>query len=196
MRDEGKPAARRPSSFTGAAVWTVGHGNRSIEELIGLLKEAGIECLVDVRAYPASRRHPQFSRDALEQSLERAGVRYVWEGKALGGRRRLSGDSPHVALRSPSFRAYADHMGTGEFRAALERALALAATASTAILCAERLPWECHRNLIADSLAARGVRVLHLMAPGESREHALNPVARQDGERLIYDAGAQLGLKL
>jgi uncharacterized protein (DUF488 family) len=87
-------------------------------------------------------------------------------------------------------------MATEEFRAGLQRLLGLAGSGRVAIMCAERLPWECHRNLISDSLVARGTRVLHLMDRGEGREHALNPIARQDGERLIYDAGAQLGLKL
>ena len=177
-------------------VYTIGHGNRAIGEFTGLLREAAIECLVDVRAYPASRRHPQFSREALEKSLAEAGIRYAWEGKSLGGRRKAAADSPHVALRSPGFRAYADHMETADFRAGLGRLLDLAGTCRSAIMCAERLPWECHRNLVSDSLVARGIRVLHLMGPGEGREHALNPVARQDGERLIYDAGAQLGLRL
>jgi uncharacterized protein (DUF488 family) len=177
-------------------VYTIGHGKREIDEFLGLLREAGIECLVDVRAYPASRRHPQFSREALERSLTGAGIRYVWEGKSLGGRRKPAADSPHVALRSPAFRAYAAHMTTEEFRAGLQRLLELAGGSRSAIMCAERLPWECHRNLISDALSIRGVRVLHLMSTGQSREHALNPVARKDGERLIYDAGAQLGLKL
>jgi uncharacterized protein (DUF488 family) len=177
-------------------IYTIGHGNRAIAELTGLLREAAIECLVDVRAYPASRRHPQFSRDALEQSLLGGGICYVWEGKSLGGRRKAAADSPHVALRSPGFRAYADHMETADFRQGAERLVELAGAARTAIMCAERLPWECHRNLISDSLVTRGLRVLHLMGPGASREHALNPVARRDGERLIYDAGEQLGLEL
>jgi len=177
-------------------VYTIGHGNRAIKEFVGLLQEAAIECLVDVRAFPASRRHPQFSREALERSLLGAGIRYVWEGKSLGGRRKAVAGSRHVALRSPGFRAYADHMETEDFHIGAARVLELAASAQIAIMCAERLPWECHRNLISDNLVARGLRVLHLMGPGESREHALNPVARRDGERLIYDAGEQLGLKL
>jgi uncharacterized protein (DUF488 family) len=177
-------------------VYTIGHGNRAIEEFAGLLRGAAIDCLVDVRAYPASRRHPQFARAALEDSLAGGGIRYVWEGKSLGGRRKAAPESPHIALRSPGFRAYADHMETEDFRAGLGRLLELAGAARTAVMCAERLPWECHRNLISDSLVARGVRVLHLMGPGERREHALSPAARKDGERLIYDAGEQLGLRL
>jgi uncharacterized protein (DUF488 family) len=177
-------------------VFTIGHGNRPIGELLSLLKEAGIECLVDVRAYPASRRHPQFARESLDQSLADAGVRYVWEGKALGGRRKLEKNSPHVALNNPGFRAYAGHMTTEEFRQALDTLVETGRGRRTAIMCAERLPWKCHRHLVADSLAARGVRVLHLMSPGESREHTLSRLARNDGERLVYDAGEQLGLKL
>jgi len=177
-------------------IWTIGHGNRSIEEFLALLKHAGIECLVDVRAYPASRRHPQFARDVLEKSLADAGVRYVWEGKALGGRRKLEKNSPHVALRNPGFRAYAGYMTTEEFRQALDRLVETGRERRTAIMCAERLPWKCHRNLVADSLVARGIRVVHLMSVGESREHTLSRLVRNDGERLVYDAGEQEELEL
>ena len=177
-------------------VFTIGHGNRSIEEFMVLLREAGIECLVDVRAYPVSRRHPQFARESLEKSLADTGVRYVWEGKALGGRRMLVQDSPHVALRNGGFRAYADHMMKDEFRDGLDRLIQLGRSERAAIVCAERLPWQCHRYLLADSLAARGLRVLHLMSPGKRLEHTLSPLARNDGGRLVYDAGEQLGLGL
>lgn len=177
-------------------IYTIGHGNRSTEEFVGLLREAGIECLVDVRAYPASRRHPQFARAALESSLAQAGIRYVWEGTALGGRRRPEKNSPHLALRNASFRAYADHMTGGTFREGLARLIGLGGAAPAAIMCAERLPWKCHRYLLADSLVARGVRVLHLVGPGQGKEHALNRLARGDGERLVYDAGEQPQLEL
>ena len=176
-------------------IWTIGHGNRSIGEFVELLKDAAIECLVDVRAYPASRRHPQFGREALEKSLADAGVRYLWEGTALGGRRKPSRDSPHVALRNGSFRAYADHMMKDELREGLDRLIQLGRSERAAIMCAERLPWQCHRYLLADSLGARGLRVFHLMSPGKRLEHTLSPLARNDGERLVYDAGEQLGLK-
>ncbi len=177
-------------------IYTIGHGNRPIEEFIGLLKEAGIECLVDVRAYPASRRHPQFAREALERSMAAAGIRYVWEGKALGGRRRPAKDSPHLALRSPAFRAYADHMATEEFRAGAEWLAALARNARVAIMCAERLPWECHRFLVSDYLAAHGTKVVHLIAPGARRQHRLHEAARMSGGGLVYDRATQRDLAL
>ena len=177
-------------------IYTIGHGNRPIDEFLALLGHAGIKCLVDVRAYPASRRHPQFARDSLDKSLADAGVRYVWEGKALGGRRKLDRNSPHVALRNPGFRAYAGHMMTDVFCEGLARLIALGSAMPVAIMCAERLPWQCHRNLVADSLVARGIRVLHLVSPGQRTEHALSRLARNDGERLVYDAGEQLGFKL
>src|SRR5215471_2457273 len=129
-------------------LWTIGHGNRSIEAFLALLRDAGIRCLVDVRAYPASRRHPHFARTALEQSLAHAGVRYVWEGKALGGRRTPAATSAHLALDDPQFRAYADHMMTLAFREALERLIRCGCAERTAFMCAERLPSECHRSFI------------------------------------------------
>lgn len=177
-------------------IWTIGHGNRTIEEFLALLKEAGIECLVDVRAFPASRRHPQFGREALERSLPASGIRYVWEGKALGGRRRRAKDSPHVALRNAGFRAYADHMMSVEFGEALERLIRLARSERAAIMCAERLPWQCHRHLVSDHLVAAGVAVTHLVGPGQAQEHRLSPVARLRDGQLVYDGDpqGQLGL--
>ena len=177
-------------------IYTVGHGNRSIEEFLALLREAAIRCLVDVRAYPASRRHPQFAREALERSLGEAGIRYVWEGEALGGRRKASRDSPHIALRSPGFRAYADHMATREFHDGMGRLIELGRSARTSVMCAEGLPWECHRFLISDFLVAEGEKVIHLVNPGTAQEHRLNPLVRLEDGRLIYDAGKQLGLGL
>ena len=179
------------SPFTHPVIYTVGHGNRSIEEFISLLQDAGIECLLDVRAYPASRRHPHFAREALDRSLADARIRYEWEGTALGGRRKPEKDSPHVALRNPSFRAYAGHMTTEEFRQALDRVVETGHGRRTAIMCAERLPWQCHRYLVGDSLVARGLRVLHIVNPGKNMEHKLSRLARNEGERLIYDAEGQ-----
>lgn len=177
-------------------IYTIGHGNRDIGEFTALLREAGIECLVDVRAYPASRRHPHFARAALEQSLAGAGIRYVWEGTALGGRRKPVKDSPHTALRNEGFRAYADHMMTDEFRQGLGRLIELGRGARTAILCAERLPWGCHRKLIADRLVAGAAAVMHLGIAADARPHRLSPEARVEDGVVIYDAGAQRRLEL
>jgi uncharacterized protein (DUF488 family) len=175
-------------------IWTVGHGNRQAGELMALLQEAGIVRLVDVRAYPASRRHPHFARAALEASLAAAQIEYRWEGKALGGRRRPSQTSPNTALRNASFRAYADHMATEEFREGAARLVELAREARPAVMCAERLPWQCHRFLISDYLAAQGIRVVHLIGPGSSQQHRLNAIARVREGELVYDGNTQLEL--
>jgi uncharacterized protein (DUF488 family) len=175
-------------------LWTIGHSSRSLEEFLALLAEAEIRCLVDVRAYPASRRHPHFARASLEKSLAQAGVRYVWEGRALGGRRTPVADSPHVALKDLQFRAYADHMMTAVFREGLARLVTSGRDARTAIMCAERLPSECHRSLVSDALVARGVAVSHIVHAGGAEPHALSAGARRTQDGIVYDAGAQLPL--
>lgn len=177
-------------------IHTIGHGNRSIGEFIGLLSEARIECVVDVRAVPASRRHPQFVRGALEKSLAEAGIRYVWEGGALGGRRRLATNSPNTALTNPGFRAYADHMMTEAFRDGFARLTALGRATPAAILCAERLPWQCHRFLVSDSIVAGGGEVVHVVGPESRRKHVLSAIAREQDGMLIYDGATQGELKL
>jgi uncharacterized protein (DUF488 family) len=172
----------------GRPLFTVGHSTRSAGELIALLREAGIERLVDVRRFPGSRRHPQFGREALTAALAAAGIEYR-HAPDLGGRRTPRPDSPNTAWRVAAFRGYADHMETPEFQAALGGLLAAAAERPTAILCAEAVPWRCHRRLIADALAARGVEVVHLLAPGRREPHALHPDARMlPGGRLVYPA--------
>ena len=180
-----------------ATIYTIGHGNRQIEDFTKLLTSARIECLVDVRAYPRSRRHPQFTRMALDPVLKARGIRYVWEGGALGGMRRPRGDSPHIALADAAHRGYADHMATAEFQSALERLLALGAGQMTVFMCAESSPQHCHRSFIADALLARDIEVMHLMGPHDVRGHALQEGARR-GERgqMVYDACVQLGLAL
>lgn len=165
-------------------IHTVGHGSRTLEDLLGLLRGAGVGLLVDVRSLPRSRKFPRFDREALERSLPAAGIAYEWEGAALGGFRKPRKDSPHSALAAPRFRAYADHMGTEGFRRAAE---ALLGEQRAALMCAERLPWRCHRWLLSDWLAARGARVVHIISPGQVPEHSLSPLCRLEGERLIYD---------
>jgi len=179
-----------------AALFTIGHSTRAIDELIGLLAGHRIETLVDVRRFPGSRRHPQFSRDALAASLAAAGIAYVHEAD-LGGRRQPLPDSPHTAWRVAAFRGYADHMGSAPFAAALDRLLRLAARSRTVILCAEAVPWRCHRRLIADSATAAGAEVLHILGPGRAERHRLDANARivaappGAAVRLVYDAAPQ-----
>ena len=176
-------------------VYTVGHSTRTFDELLDLISHHGIAGIADVRRFPASRRHPHFAREALDSALAAHGVRYDWLPE-LGGRR--SGgrpDSPHVAWRNAAFRGYADHMESAEFHAGLERLLGLAAARPTAVLCAEAVPWRCHRQLIADALVAHGLSVRHVTGATEPAPHRLTPFARVDGERIVYDGG-QLGVRL
>ena len=177
-------------------VFTIGHGNRDIRAFIAMLGEPGVHTVVDVRRYPASRRHPHFNRDALSMTLREAGIEYRWAGEALGGRRPPRPGSPHRALQSESFHAYADHMDTPSFQSALDELLAAATGAPVAILCAERHPSNCHRSLISDAVMARGMRVIHLLEPGRSCEATLHACARVDGGRPRYDVGIQPSLDL
>jgi len=169
-------------------VYTVGHSTRTADEFATLLAAHEIRGIADVRRYPASRRHPHFAREALADALAAGGLHYAWL-PALGGRRTARADSPHVAWREAAFRGYADHMETAEFQDGLTMLLELAAARRTAVLCAEAVPWRCHRQLIADALVARGVAVLHVLGPGTPRLHALSRLARLDGERVVYDVG-------
>lgn len=177
-------------------LYTIGHGNRAIAELIALLAAADIECLVDVRAYPRSRRNPQFARMALQPELNAHDIRYLWEGAALGGMRRPRENSPHCALDDAAHRGYADHLETADFQSALRRLIALGER-PTAFMCAETNPEHCHRAFISDALAARGVEVLHLVGEGDVRAHRLRESARltTDGH-LVYDRCVQLAFTL
>lgn len=152
------------------AVFTIGHSTRSGAELVALLREQGIEILVDVRRYPVSRRHPQFGRDRLAGALQAAGITYVHEGD-LGGHREPRPESPNTALRD-AFRGYADHMATADFAAALERLETRARAARLAVMCAEADPLNCHRRLLSDVLAHRGWTVRHILGPASVRDHS------------------------
>jgi uncharacterized protein (DUF488 family) len=177
---------------------TIGHGARDADELIAILFDGGVARVVDVRRYPASRRHPQFARAAMEQWLPAGGVAYEWCGEALGGRRRALplAQTRHPAWREESFRAYAEHMESAEFRDAFEALTASARDVPTAVMCAETLWWRCHRRLIADAAVLRGTEVLHLGIGAAPRPHPLNPAARADDEGWpVYDVGTQLELQ-
>ena len=169
-----------------AVLYTIGHSTRTIEELISALKAHQVQTLVDIRAFPMSKRLPQFNRDSLEQSLPAAGIRYVWL-KALGGyRKKILEESPNIALRNQSFRNYADYMLTPEFDRAMSDLLALAESSRTAYMCAERLYFRCHRMLVSDWLVAHGHEVLHIDAEGPVKPHTLMAEARIVDGRLIY----------
>lgn len=170
-------------------VWSIGHGTRPVDELIAVLKGAGIGMLADVRSVPGSRRHPQFGRSALTSSLASAGIDYV-HLRGLGGRRDAVPDSPHVALKIDAFRGYADHMASTEFAADYAQLAALARQKATAFMCAETQWSSCHRRMLSDRLSVDGWNVVHLLAPGKSEPHQLWDVARVVDGRLLYDGGA------
>ncbi len=170
-------------------VWSVGHGTRPVDELITVLKEAGIVTLADVRSVPGSRRHPQFGRSELASSLADAGIDYL-HVRGLGGRRDAAPGSPHVALKVGAFRGYADHMASDEFAADYARLAAVARAQATAVMCAETQWSNCHRRLLSDRLTVDGWTVVHLLAPGKSEPHRMWDVARVIDDRLVYDGGA------
>jgi uncharacterized protein (DUF488 family) len=169
-----------------ATIYTVGHSTRTLEDLVETLQAHSIQTLVDIRAFPMSRRLPQFNRESLEQSLPAAGIRYVWM-KALGGYRKKTRDeSPHIELRNQSFRNYADYMLTAEFQNAMADLIKLAETSRTAYMCAERLYFRCHRMLVSDWLVAHGHEVLHIDGKGPAKPHRLTAEARMIEGELIY----------
>jgi uncharacterized protein (DUF488 family) len=166
-------------------IYTVGHSTRSLDELVALLRSFGVTTLVDVRTIPRSRHNPQFNTDALGPALGPHGLTYVHQ-PALGGLRKPRKDSLNAGWRNESFRGYADYMQTEAFAQALEQLIALASRATVAIMCAEAVPWRCHRSLIADALLARGVPVQHIMSPGHASPHKLTAFARLDGPQVTY----------
>jgi uncharacterized protein (DUF488 family) len=166
-------------------VFTVGHSTRSIEEFLSILAAHGIERLVDVRSIPKSRRVPQFNSDALGASLQQQGIQYL-HMKALGGLRHPKKDSVNLGWRNASFRGYADYMASDEFRAGIERLLQLAREKRTAIMCAEAVPWRCHRSLIGDALLIREIQVEDILSARSPRPHELTPFAKVDGLNIVY----------
>jgi uncharacterized protein (DUF488 family) len=165
-------------------VFTIGHSTCAIEELLRLLQAGGITHVADVRAVPRSRRSPQYNREALAATLRAAGVGYTHMA-GLGGRRRPRPDSVNTGWENLSFRGYADYMQTPAFAESLEAVLSLARRERVAVLCAEAVPWRCHRSLIADALAARGVAVEHIVG-ATRRPHTLTAWACVEGTRVTY----------
>jgi len=166
-------------------IYTIGHSTHAVEEFLEMLKTNGIEGVVDVRTIPKSRHNPQFSSDALEQSLRASGLGYVHMG-GLGGLRRTKKDSVNQGWKNASFRGFADYMQTKEFEEGLMALIELAGKRKTAIMCAEAVPWRCHRSLIGDALTVRGIAVMDIMSRTSVKPHALTPWAEVRGTRVIY----------
>jgi uncharacterized protein (DUF488 family) len=167
-------------------LYTIGHSTRSLEELVASLKAHGIKTLVDIRAFPMSRRLPHFNRESLESELSKRGIHYAWM-KALGGYRKATRkDSPNTALRNASFRNYADYTLTHDFEEAMDELLRLAGQSRTVYMCAERIYFRCHRMIVSDWLVAHGHEVLHIDAEGPTRPHKLTFEARMVDGRMIY----------
>ena len=171
-------------------VFTIGHSTRPIDEFITLLQSHGVQRVIDVRTVPRSRFNPQFDNSRLPALLHAAGIHYS-HAPELGGLRKPRPDSPNVGWRNTSFRGYADHMQTDTFRHGLDRWLEIAARERVAMMCAEAVPWRCHRSLIADALLARGIEALEIAGEGRTRPHTLHSFARVDGTTVTYPAPAQ-----
>jgi uncharacterized protein (DUF488 family) len=177
-------------------ILTVGHGTLPGDDFVALLRDAGVERLVDVRSYPGSRHNPQFNREALAASTAGVGIQYEWM-RDLGGRRHPRPSSRHRALRNDAFRGYADHMETDEFHRGIEELVGDAAVDHTVVMCSESVWWRCHRRLIADHLVlVRGIDVVHLMHDGRQTAHAVTDGARRESEDVVYDVGTTPALDL
>jgi len=170
---------------TAPAIYTIGHSTRPITEFLAMLHAFDITTLVDIRTVPKSRYNPQFGQEALSEALEADGVSYRYM-KSLGGLRKPQPDSPNAGWRNTSFRGYADHMQSPDFQTGLHDLIGLSHETRLAIMCAEAVPWRCHRSLVADALSARGIPVEHIMALGKSSRHTLTKFAHVEGVSVTY----------
>ena len=168
-----------------STIYTVGHSTHPIDEFVDLLRARGVGQIVDIRTIAKSRHNPQFWEDAMRQSLPTNGIAYQ-RLEALGGLRPTTTDSPNKEWKNKSFRGYADYMQTDAFAAGLDELLALAAQAPTAIMCAEAVPWRCHRSLVGDALLVRDVEVLDIMTPKSAKPHTLTSFAHVEGTTITY----------
>ncbi len=167
-------------------IYTIGHSTRPQEEFIDLLRHYGIVTLVDIRVIPRSRHNPQFNREELEHALPASGIRYMHLGQLGGLRHGLGRESPNTGWRNASFRAYADYMQTAPFRQGIAELLTLAHDGPVALMCAEAVPWRCHRSLVADALVVRGLVVRHIYDTRRADPHRLTPFARVAGDQITY----------
>ena len=172
----------KPASLV---IYTIGHSTRDLPKFIEILQNHGVTQLVDVRTIPRSRKNPQYNAETLPDELRVKGIRYV-HLPGLGGLRHAARDSANLGWHNASFRGFADYMQTPTFEKGIEDLIRLASSNPTAIMCAESLPWRCHRSMIADALTVRGVKVLHIFSAGRTQEHTLTPFARVEGLKITY----------
>jgi uncharacterized protein (DUF488 family) len=175
----------------GVRIYTIGHSTRALDELLAMLRAHGVATLVDVRMIPRSRRNPQYARELLSESLEQSSIRYI-HMPGLGGLRRPRPDSINTGWRNAGFRGYADYIETAEFERNLETLIGEAARGSVVFMCAEAVPWRCHRSLIADALTVKGLAVEHILSGSAAEPHRLTPFARVEGARVTYPGEASL----
>lgn len=172
-------------AFSSDVIFTVGHSTRPIANFVSLLEAYGIRQILDIRTIPRSRHNPQFNAEALAAALSEAGIRYIG-CPALGGLRHARKDSPNDGWRNKSFRGYADYMQTDAFGDGLNTLIAARRSQRTAIMCAEAVPWRCHRSLVADALLVRGIEVVDILTESDWRSHKLTPFARVEGTAITY----------
>jgi uncharacterized protein (DUF488 family) len=187
------PSTKRAKHDSAQTILTIGHSTHTLEEFVAMLKAHGVAQLVDVRTIPKSRRVPQFNSESLAETLPASGIAYV-HMKSLGGLRHARKDSINTGWRNASFRGYADYMATKDFQQGTDKLLELARAKRTALMCAEAVPWRCHRSLIGDALLIRGVRVEDIMSTTSTREHQLTPFAKISGLEITYPAEESLEL--
>lgn len=166
-------------------IYTIGHSTHELEEFIALLKSYKISLLADIRTMPGSRRVPQFNRENLQPALEKEGIQYL-HIKKLGGLRHTTKESVNTGWRNKSFRGFADYMQTAEFEEGLQELIVLAQKQVTALMCAEAVPWRCHRSLVGDALLVRGFEVKDIFSEKKEAEHKLTSFAEVDGKKIIY----------
>lgn len=166
-------------------IFTIGHSTHPIDEFVEILKTHGVETVVDIRTVPRSRHNPQFDQAALPDLLKNAGLGYAYI-KELGGLRKTNADSPNGGWRNQSFRGYADHMQTAEFLDGLHQLMELAKRQQVAIMCAEAVPWRCHRSLVGDALLLRDYAVEDIMSAKNRKPHHMTSFAKVDGKTITY----------
>jgi uncharacterized protein (DUF488 family) len=176
-------------------IFTIGHSTRSFDEFLDVLKVFSIQTVADVRTIPKSRHNPQFNIDSLRDGLETNGIGYV-HISGLGGLRHTTAHSINTGWKNSSFRGYADYMQTIDFKNSLEQLITLAREKTTAIMCAEAVPWRCHRSLIGDALLIRGFNVIDIMSNRISKPHILTPWAKVDGDTITYPGEVSQGIQM